>query len=90
MRMPHLEFIYRIVVSMDPTSSLIPNIHNNGSSRLILPIAGGTVRGPLVNGEIVQNSGSDWAQIIGGSSQVTNACRSPRISPVIAPASAHT
>ncbi|CAN8099174.1 unnamed protein product [Discula destructiva] len=68
MRMPHLEFIYRIVAFMDPESSSIPNINNTGVSRLILPIAGGTVRGPHIRGEIVRNSGADWAQRIGSMS----------------------
>lgn len=62
MRMPHLELIYRIVAFMDPNSTSIPNVSNTGLSRLILPICGGTVRGPKINGEIVKNSGADWAQ----------------------------
>lgn len=74
--MPHLEFIYRIVATMDPASSLIPNIHNNGLSRLILPITGGTVRGPLIKGEIVPNSGADWAQVIGSSKVLPSSSQS--------------
>jgi hypothetical protein len=62
MRRPHLEFIYRIVADMDPNASLIPKVQGTGISRLVLPIVGGTVRGPQVNGEIVKNSGADWAQ----------------------------
>lgn len=65
MRMPHLEFIYRIVAFMDANSSAIPNVLGNNVSRMILPIADGTVRGPHVNGEIVKNSGADWSQRIG-------------------------
>lgn len=68
MRMPHLEFIYRIVADMDPNSSSIPNVHGTGLSRLILPIVGGTVHGPHITGEIVKNSGADWAQRVSGSS----------------------
>lgn len=67
MRMPHLEFIYRIAALMDPGSTSIPNVHNTGLSRLILPIAGGTVRGPRIKGDIVQNSGADWAQLTSAS-----------------------
>lgn len=67
MRMPHLEFIYRIVAFMDPGLTSIPNVHSNGVSRLILPIAGGTVRGPKIKGDIVRNSGADWAQRISSS-----------------------
>lgn len=68
MRMPHLEFIYRIVADMSPNSFSIPNVHGTGISRLILPIIGGTVRGPRIIGEIVKNSGADWAQRISGNS----------------------
>lgn len=71
MRMPHLELIYRVVALMGPgpgpsSSYSIPNVHGTGVTRLVLPIAGGTVRGPRISGEIVQNSGADWAQRIGG------------------------
>lgn len=64
MRRPHLEFIYRIVAEMDPGASPIPNVQGTAVSRIVLPIAGGTVRGPQINGEIVKNSGADWAQRI--------------------------
>lgn len=64
MRRPHLEFIYRIVAEMDPGASPIPNVHGSAISRIVLPIAGGTVRGPQIKGEIVRNSGADWAQRI--------------------------
>ncbi|KAI3401531.1 hypothetical protein diail_10132 [Diaporthe ilicicola] len=62
LRMPHLEFIYRIVAEMDPGASPIPNVQGTAVSRIVLPIAGGTVRGPQIKGEIVKNSGADWAQ----------------------------
>ena len=64
MRRPYLEFIYRIVAEMDPGASPIPNVHGTAISRIVLPIVGGTVRGPQINGEIVKNSGADWAQRI--------------------------
>ncbi|KAH8775579.1 hypothetical protein F5883DRAFT_701774 [Diaporthe sp. PMI_573] len=64
MRQPHLEFIYRIVADMDPGASPIPNVQGTAVTRIVLPIAGGTVRGPQINGEIVKNSGADWAQRI--------------------------
>lgn len=73
LRMPHLEFIYRIVVAMDKDPgavTAIPNAQGLDVTRMVLPIAGGTVRGPLVRGEIVKNSGADWAQRIANSSKV--------------------
>lgn len=33
----------------------IPNVQGPGVTRLILPIAGGTVRSPLIQGEIVRD-----------------------------------
>lgn len=66
MRMPHLEFIYRVVAFMSPNNVVIPDIHSTGVARVILPISGGTVKGPLVNGVIVKDSGADWAQRIRG------------------------
>lgn len=78
MRMPHLEFVYRIVALMDPGLTSIPDVHNAGLSRLILPIAGGTVRGPKIRGEIVRNSGADWAQRISSSKvRRTSLCSRP-------------
>lgn len=71
--MPHLEFLYRIVAVMDPSPtaiSIIPSVQSPDITRLILPIAGGTVRGPQINGEIVKDSGADWAQRIANSSKV--------------------
>lgn len=66
MRMPHLELIYRIAADMAPAShnTAIRDVHGTGVTRLVLPITGGTVRGPRVNGVIVPGSGADWAQSI--------------------------
>ncbi|OHF00183.1 hypothetical protein CORC01_04591 [Colletotrichum orchidophilum] len=64
MRMPHLDFIYRIVCDMDPNVSEIANIDNTGVTRLVLPILSGSVKGPRVAGKIVERSGADWAERI--------------------------
>lgn len=64
MYMPHLEFVYRIVVDMDKDVSEIPNVNNTGVTRLVLPIRGGTVDGPDIKGVIVERSGADWAEMI--------------------------
>lgn len=84
MRRPHLEFIYRIVAEMDPGASPIPNVHGSAVSRIVLPIAGGTVKGPQIKGEIVKNSGADWAQRIDSpkvSGRLGSCSSSHRISP---------
>ncbi|OLN87604.1 UPF0311 protein-like protein 2 [Colletotrichum chlorophyti] len=62
MRMPHLDFIYRIVCDMDPGVSEIRNVDNTGVARLVLPILGGSVKGPRIEGKIVERSGADWAE----------------------------
>lgn len=72
MRMPHMEFVYRIVCQMTGDHSLIDGVQDTNISRLILPIAGGTVSGPNINGIIVPNSGADWAQLVGSEEQVSN------------------
>jgi len=63
MRAPHLDFVYRLVAEMHPTSKyLIPNIQGTGISRNVLHIKSGTVKGPRINGVVVENSGADWAK----------------------------
>ncbi|KAF0318177.1 hypothetical protein GQ607_014545 [Colletotrichum asianum] len=62
MRMPHLDFIYRIVCDMDPSVSEIRNVDNTGTTRLVLPILSGSVKGPRIEGKIVERSGADWAE----------------------------
>ncbi|KAJ1325343.1 DUF3237 family protein [Microdochium nivale] len=69
MRMPHMDFVYRIVCQMTEDHTLIGNVQDTNISRLILPIAGGTVSGPKIKGIIVPNSGADWAQLVGSEEQ---------------------
>ncbi|KAI4597991.1 hypothetical protein KJ359_003799 [Pestalotiopsis sp. 9143b] len=62
MRMPHLRFIYRIVANMSSDTWAIPNVQQSGVTRMILPIKGGTVKGPRIQGEIIPDSGADWLE----------------------------
>ncbi|KAK7427803.1 hypothetical protein QQZ08_005741 [Neonectria magnoliae] len=65
MRMPHLEFVYRIVAEMDSEGiTEIPNVDGTSVTRIVLPIQGGRFSGPRVQGVIVERSGADWAEII--------------------------
>ncbi|KAM0227501.1 hypothetical protein ACHAPO_011496 [Fusarium lateritium] len=65
MRMPHLEFIYRIVAEMDKGGiEAIEGVDSTDKTRLYLPIQGGTVHGPQIKGVIVHKSGADWAEVI--------------------------
>lgn len=65
MRMPHLEFIYRIVAEMDKEGvTQIAGIDGTSRSRVVLPIQKGQVTGPQIKGIIVAKSGADWAEVI--------------------------
>lgn len=65
MRMPHMEFVYRIVADMDSEGiSEIPGVDGTSVSRIVLPIHGGSVSGPRIQGIIVEKSGADWAQVV--------------------------
>ncbi|RGP73921.1 hypothetical protein FSPOR_1615 [Fusarium sporotrichioides] len=65
MRMPHLEFIYRIVADMDKGGvAAIEGVDSTHKTRLYLPIQGGTVHGPRIKGVIVDKSGADWAEVL--------------------------
>jgi hypothetical protein len=65
MRMPHLEFIYRIVAEMDKGGvTEIKGVDSTSRTRVVLPIQGGYVNGPQIKGTIVEKSGADWAEVI--------------------------
>lgn len=65
MRMPHLDFIYRIVCDMDSNISEIHNVDKTDITRVVLPILSGSVKGPRIEGKIVERSGADWAERVG-------------------------
>lgn len=60
-RLPSLDFLYRLDCVMSPKEYLVGKPSNSQTSRVILPISGGTVSGPRINGTIVAASGADWA-----------------------------
>ena len=65
MRAPFLEYVYRLVANMDPNNMYqIEKMQGNGISRAVMHIKDGAVRGPKVNGVVVENSGADWAERI--------------------------
>lgn len=65
MRMPHLEFIYRIVAEMDKSGvEAIEGVDSSDKNRLYLPIQGGSVHGPQIKGVILHKSGADWAEVL--------------------------
>jgi hypothetical protein len=70
MRLPHLQFVYRIVCQMTGKNTMIAGVQDTNVSRMVLPIAGGVVSGPNIRGIIMPNSGADWAQLVGSEPKV--------------------
>ncbi|PNS19642.1 hypothetical protein CAC42_7486 [Sphaceloma murrayae] len=66
MKVPYLEFIYRMSADMAEETQPVGPPFNGKQSRIILPIQGGTVKGPGLNGVILNMSGADWGQVTGG------------------------
>ncbi|CAG7566047.1 unnamed protein product [Fusarium equiseti] len=65
MRAPCQEFVYRLVADMHPTKEYdMENIQGTGVSRSVSHIKGGTVKGPGIEGIVVEDSGADWAERI--------------------------
>lgn len=61
MRIPSLDFIYRLSCTMSPDEQYVGKPSSIHQSRIILPISGGTFLGPKIAGTIVDASGADWA-----------------------------
>lgn len=59
MNAPSLEFAARLEVELDPIKEMG---HGRAGQRRIIPIIGGTVTGPRLNGKIL-NLGADWQTI---------------------------
>ncbi|KAF4442957.1 Outer membrane protein, beta-barrel [Fusarium austroafricanum] len=65
MRAPGLEFVYRLVAKMHPTNGYdLENIQGTGVTRSIAHIKSGTVKGPGIEGIVVEDSSADWAEQI--------------------------
>lgn len=56
---PELEFVCTIEVKIDPAILVGESVHG---LRRIIPIVGGSVKGPQINGEVLQG-GADWQNI---------------------------
>jgi hypothetical protein len=63
---PQAELAFRIEANCDPTQ---PLGERDGGRMLMIPITGGTVRGPLLTGEVLPG-GADWAVIHASHAQV--------------------
>lgn len=59
MRQPHLEFACELTVDLAPVMEMG---RGQAGARRIIPIVGGTVIGPRINGKVL-NLGADWQTI---------------------------
>lgn len=63
---PRLDFIYRLNCEISGANDAVGSPFDAAHTRIVLPIRGGTVKGPAINGIIQPNSGADWATKIDG------------------------
>ncbi|KAI4731060.1 hypothetical protein E4T49_01294 [Aureobasidium sp. EXF-10728] len=66
MRTPSLKFIYRLECEMAKENHVVGAQSGTSNARVIMPIVGGTVKGPQVSGIIEHMSGADWGLAMGG------------------------
>lgn len=66
MRLPSLEFIYRLECNTDKEDIDIGAPHDSGVIRSVANIVRGSVKGPEIEGTILPLGGADWATIIKG------------------------
>ena len=66
MKVPHLDFIYRLSCNMAEDNHLVGASFGASHSRVIMPIVDGDVKGPKISAKIERNSGADWSMTIQG------------------------
>ncbi|SMQ52327.1 unnamed protein product [Zymoseptoria tritici ST99CH_3D7] len=66
MRMPSMEFIYRLSCDMASENHAVGAPFSGSHNRVIMPIVGGRVEGPRVSADIQHMSGADWGTAIKG------------------------
>ncbi|KAF7190938.1 hypothetical protein HII31_08097 [Pseudocercospora fuligena] len=66
MKVPHLDFIYRLSCEMAPETHPVGAAFDASHSRVIMPIAGGSVHGPGISASIEMLSGADWGMGVKG------------------------
>jgi hypothetical protein len=66
MQVPHLDFLYRLECEMAKENDNIRSPFDGSGVRIIMPIIGGTVRGPKLSGTIQHRSGADWGMSMKG------------------------
>lgn len=66
MSIPHLEFIYRLECEMAKDNHAVGAPFGGTDFKMIMPIVGGIVKGPQINGTIEPMSGADWGTMVRG------------------------
>jgi hypothetical protein len=66
MRTPSMKFIYRLECEMAKDDHVVGAQTGTSNVRVIMPIVGGTVKGPQITGVIEHMSGADWGLVMGG------------------------
>jgi hypothetical protein len=64
MKTPSMKFIYRLECEMAKDDHVGAQI-GTSNARVIMPIVGGTVKGPKISAVIEHMSGADWGLAIG-------------------------
>lgn len=65
MRTPSMKFIYRLECEMAKDDHVVGAQIGTSNTRVIMPIIGGTVKGPKISAVIEHMSGADWGLVIG-------------------------
>ncbi|KAK5115265.1 hypothetical protein LTR62_001465 [Meristemomyces frigidus] len=66
MHVPQLEFIYRLQCEMAKENDHVGAAFGGTNERIVMPILGGTVKGPEISGIIQERSGADWGTAVQG------------------------
>ncbi|THV70029.1 hypothetical protein D6D19_01682 [Aureobasidium pullulans] len=66
MRTPSLKFMYHLECEMSQENHVVGAQFGTSNARVIMPIVGGTVKGPRISAIIQNMSGADWGLAIGG------------------------
>jgi hypothetical protein len=66
MKTPSMKFVYRLECEMAKDDHVVGAQTGTSNARVIMPIVGGTVRGPKISAVIEHMSGADWGLAIGG------------------------
>ncbi|KAK3672395.1 hypothetical protein LTR78_007702 [Recurvomyces mirabilis] len=66
MLVPQLDFIYRLKCEMAKDNDMVGAAFGGTNIRIVMPILGGTVKGPQISGIIQERSGADWGSVVQG------------------------